>query len=45
VLDEFARKTGSQFFTVAGAHHIQTLLECDVVVKAVLRFLDEQRRE
>jgi pimeloyl-ACP methyl ester carboxylesterase len=23
---EFARKTGSQFFTVAGAHHIQTLL-------------------
>lgn len=38
---EFAEKTGSRFLTVAGAHHIQTLLERDTVVREVLRFFDE----
>ena len=38
---EFAEKTGSRFLTVPGAHHIQTLLERDVVVPEVLSFFDE----
>ena len=39
---EFAEKTGSRFLTVAGAHHIQTLLERDTVVPEVLRFFDQR---
>ena len=38
---EFAKKTGSRFLTVPGAHHIQTLLERDIVVREVLSFFDE----
>ena len=38
---EFAERTGSRFVSVPGAHHIQTLLERDVVVPEVLSFFRE----
>jgi pimeloyl-ACP methyl ester carboxylesterase len=38
---EFAKKAGSRFVTVPGAHHIQTLLERDTVVRELLSFFDE----
>jgi pimeloyl-ACP methyl ester carboxylesterase len=42
---EFAETTGSRFVSIPGAHHIQTLLERDIVVHEVSRFLqgEEQR--
>jgi pimeloyl-ACP methyl ester carboxylesterase len=39
---EFAERTGSRFVSVRGAHHIQTLLERDTVVREVLSFFESQ---
>lgn len=41
---EFAEKTGSRFVTITAAHHIQTLLERDTVVREALRFFDQHGR-
>jgi pimeloyl-ACP methyl ester carboxylesterase len=35
---EFAERTGARFASIPGAHHIQALLERDIVVREVSRF-------
>lgn len=42
---EFAETTGSKFVSVPGAHHIQTLLERDIVVREVSSFLQGERSD
>jgi pimeloyl-ACP methyl ester carboxylesterase len=37
---EFAERTGSRFVTIPGAHHIQTVLERDIVVREVSSFFE-----
>jgi pimeloyl-ACP methyl ester carboxylesterase len=37
---EFAERTGSRFVSIPGAHHIQTLLERDIVVREVSSFFE-----
>jgi pimeloyl-ACP methyl ester carboxylesterase len=38
----FAERTGSQFVSIPGAHHIQTVLERDIVVHEVSSFFERE---
>lgn len=40
---EFAERTGSRFFSISGAHHMQAILERDTVVQQVSSFFEGER--